>query len=454
MSSLALDDLSGHATFYGDKALADWAKLLLWTLNGLTTIITICNVIYLRKTFPKVKDIPSKEILEDSMSNLGHKLVNKNINDIIDLTESLSLQNSLMQEQNNSAVIREDSFIRRQSRYRGGIQKYFYVVSVIPCCVSYAGHYGARFPEDASWIFPGMNIAIGIGFLAFIRMMVMSCEGWNEIKKELIIKPDECESCKTRPMYKKCCRKCCCKPFFLKENAYEGIKQRILFCCLILVKPVINYIAVVFEIDYHSSTKDQRLVAYAMKTLTMFTTFIPLNVMRSFHGQLLPYTRLRRSGIKRTLVGFLAPVCQLQEVCIQFIWARWAPPGFEGIDDKYKWCCIYGIILVVEMTIISMIITFVAYRPKDLRLWEYSESFLKKHGYKHSMKDEEFLFGKNGIIDNIEEHVPKQAYVQQGDDMFLNTSMDSRISVLSNNNNNNNNGKFMTDLRTRNNAIQ
>lgn len=288
----------GGSTFWGDKALAPWVKIMLWVLNVITTIITIANVIYLRRQFPKVKDIPSKGLLESSMSSMSSKIVNGTIRDIESLTDSI---NSLQQEK----MARSESFFRRQSEYRSGIQKYFYVVSVIPCCVSYAGHYGARFPEEASWIFPGMNIAIGIGFLAFIRMMVMSCEGWQEIRKELIKKPDECESMKGRPIYRKCCKKCCCKPFFLKENAYEGLKQRILFCCLILVKPIINYIAAIFEIDYHSSDKDQKIVAYALKALTMFTTFIPLNVMKSFHASLLPYTRLRRSGIKRTLVGVL-----------------------------------------------------------------------------------------------------------------------------------------------------
>eukprot|EP00483_Globobulimina_turgida_P001642 UN01644 len=209
-----------------------------------------------------------------------------------------------------------------------------------------------------------------------------------------------------------------------------------------------------FEIDYHSDTNNKQMVAYALKALTMFTTFIPLNVMRSFHGALLPYTRVRRSSIKRTLVGILAPVCQLQEVCIQFVWGHWDIAGFDGIDDKYKWCCAYGIILVIEMTFISMIITFVAYRPKDLRLWEYSEAFLRKHGYKGSMKDEEFLFGKNGIIGNVEEAVPPQeaydAYGHnQGDKFMLNASMDSRVSVASHTHNN----SGITDLRTRNNPF-
>ena len=144
---------------------------------------------------------------------------------------------------------------------------------------------------------------------------------------------------------------------------------------------------------------------------------------------------------------YIAPVCQIQEICVQFAWGHWAIPGFSGIDDTYKWCCAYGIILVVEMTFISMIITFVAYRPKDLRLWSYSEGFLQKHGYKNTMKDEEFLFGASGIIDNVEESVPDQAYVA---DLSIEKSMDSRImskrfSI---------NGPGMVDLRRSNNKKQ
>eukprot|EP01083_Nonionella_stella_P016328 45625_1 len=430
---------TGNATFFGDTALADWVKLLLWILNLFTTIITLFNLYYLKTTFPKVKDIPSKQSIEDSISIMSHKLMDSNFEDIMDMTHSLDIS-----EAHSERRTRLDSFMHRQSRNRSEIQKYFYVVSIIPCCVSYAGHYGARFPEDASWIFPGMNIAIGIGFLAFIRMMVKSCEGWHQIRKELIQNADECDSCKARPMYGKCCRRCCCKPCFLKENAYEGLKQRILICCLILVKPVINYIEVIFEIDYHSTTKDQRIISYTLRSLTMFTTFIPLNVMRSFHATLLPYTRVRRTAIKRTLVAFLAPVCQIQEVCVQFIWAHWNIAGFDGIEDKYRWCCAYGMILVVEMTIVSCLITFVAYRPKDLRLWEYSESFLRKHGYKNTMTDEDFLFGDAGIIDNIEEPLPNRTY---NSDLSMNQSMESRIS--NNPSTNGNPSRLISDLRTR-----
>merc|ERR1712083_640181 len=94
-----------------------------------------------------------------------------------------------------------------------------------------------------------------------------------------------------------------------------------------------------------------------LKTLCFVTTFVPLNLMRSFHGSLLPYTRLRRSGIKRFMIAFLAPVCQIQELIVNFTWGHANIPGFEGIEDKYRWNCAYGVILVIEMTIIAMVIT-------------------------------------------------------------------------------------------------
>ena len=78
---------------------------------------------------------------------------------------------------------------------------------------------------------------------------------------------------------------------------------------------------------------------------------------------------------------------------------------------------------MIEMTIVSMVITSWAYRPRDLRLWEYPEHFLRKNGYHDKMKDDEFLFGTSGIIDNLEEHVPADAYIR--DNSLV--SMDSRL---------------------------
>lgn len=179
MSSLQPEH-GGHATFYGDKELEGWVKGLLWTLNGFTAIITILNLLYLRLEFPRVKDLPSKNQLESSMLESTQSMINDYGKMSISAFSELS--QSTLDSMSRSRVVRSDTFIERhrgRSQYRGRIQKYFYVVSTIPCFVSFAGHYGAAYPEDASWIFPTMNIAIGIGFLAFIRMMVMSCEGWQ-----------------------------------------------------------------------------------------------------------------------------------------------------------------------------------------------------------------------------------------------------------------------------------
>eukprot|EP01084_Bolivina_argentea_P207768 354425_1 len=267
--------VEGGRTFYGDNALESWVKVLLYICNGITSFMTFCNVIYLRRTFRGVNAFFENKSLDSEQT---------------------------MDFQRN---IKSESAFQQRSNFRHRIQRYFFIVSVIPLCVSICGHYGARFPEQALWIFPGMNIAIGIGFLSFLQIMIMSCEGWGEIKQELIKRPDECPSCRKRPIYKKCLKRCCCKVFFLKENAFEGLKQRMGFCCLIMVKPIINYVAAVFEFDYHTDDKDQKIVTYAFSALVMFTTFIPLNVMRSFHQTLLPYTRLRRSSIKRTFIAFL-----------------------------------------------------------------------------------------------------------------------------------------------------
>ena len=69
----------------------------------------------------------------------------------------------------------------------------------------------ARYPHESIWIFPGMNIAIAIAYLLFIRMLIISCDGWQKIKCILINEKDECKS--YIPCYNKCVKKIFCTCF-------------------------------------------------------------------------------------------------------------------------------------------------------------------------------------------------------------------------------------------------
>eukprot|EP01084_Bolivina_argentea_P156346 272466_1 len=326
-------------TLYGYAALDKWVIILLFTLNSITALITFYNLWYLYKTLPKIED--------RAWNSETHKTM-ENVVEIQEMEICI---------------------------YRKSIEKYFYLITIIPLFVSIACHYGARFPAESVWIFPGMNITIAIAYLFFIRMMILSCDGWSNVENILTQQKDECNSMKHRPIYNKCCKSLCCK-LCLKKNAYKGLRQRIYFCYLIMLKPMVNYATAYFEYDY-GTTYNQKYIQFIVRILTILTTFIPMQNMKSFHCTLLPYTRLRRSTIKRKFVSFLAPLCQIQQGLVGLIFNLWTFGGFGNVETKYDWCVAYGIILCCEMLIYSLFIRK-AFDPKDLRLWQYSESFIKQ----------------------------------------------------------------------------
>ena len=151
------------ATIYGYAELDYWVIILLFSLNGLTFIITIFNLFYLHNTFPKIENRAWDSNYKKTMDNLVSNI--------------------------------------EQDQYRQAIEKYFYFIAIIPLFVSFTCHYGARFPGESVWIFPGMNIIIAIAYLLFIRMMIISCGGWINVEAQLYPQKDECHSCKNKRIY-------------------------------------------------------------------------------------------------------------------------------------------------------------------------------------------------------------------------------------------------------------
>eukprot|EP01084_Bolivina_argentea_P047316 87175_1 len=347
--------------FYGEGDLAGWLVITLWSMNGITMIMTCINIFYLKKALPRVVERGWNQATEESLTISVH---------------ASSSHSTSIQYFPNGYVDPTTELEQRRQFYRYRIQLYFYFITIIPLGVSAVSHWSARWPQAAIWIIPSMNIVIAFAFLAFMRMMIMSCEGWKEVSLLLRDQKDECKSCKKRKLINFCCIRCC-----LKSNALKGLKQKMIWCCLIVSKPLVSYLASYFEYDFGTHYDDKNIIFYVMKILTLFTTFVPMQTMKSFHLTLAPYTRIRRSWIKMIFVAILAPVCQIQEMCFEFAFKFIKRPlGFGGIDQKiYRWACAYGIVLCFEMMIMSMFITSYSFRPKDLRLWTYSECMLKPH---------------------------------------------------------------------------
>ncbi len=140
-------------------------------------------------------------------------------------------------------------------------------------------------------------------------------KGWTKIKSILVKEEDECRAWPFQSSYGRCLKRVFCR-CFLRRNAYLGIKQRICLCLLILLKPFINYCTAYWEYDDSAVTNDNDFVSFLFRALAIITTVIPLKTMESFHKMLLPYTRMRRSTIKRVFVSFLGPIAQMQQVVI------------------------------------------------------------------------------------------------------------------------------------------
>ena len=174
-----------------DPALSQWASNILWFFNGTTALITLLNVAYLRFKVPNVR------------KRAWNHRERKSIASIDNFAYTQSLQ---------------------RYQHRKSIEKYFYLIAVVPLFVSICSHFGARFPVESIWIFPGMNIAIGVAYLLFIRMMIVSCDGWHKVRALLRDEPDECKS--WIPCYHTCVRRIFCR-CFLRDNAFIGLKQRI-----------------------------------------------------------------------------------------------------------------------------------------------------------------------------------------------------------------------------------
>merc|ERR1712083_561502 len=104
-------------------------------------------------------------------------------------------------------------------------------------------------------------------------------------------------------------------------------------------------------------TNDEK-ITYILRALAMITTVIPLKTMESFHKALLPYTRMRRSTIKRVFVSFLGPICQMQQVILGIAFKTFETRS--GVEYRYEWVEWYGMVMCLEM-LVSSIFTIYAF---------------------------------------------------------------------------------------------
>ena len=110
------------------------------------------------------------------------------------------------------AATKKEEEIERNKVY---VRRFFKSIILIPFAMSLICNAGAQYPTYAIWIITSFNLVLAIQFVLYLKMIVLSCDGWDTMKHILY---NEEDACPTNP---RCFCKCC-----KRENLYEG-KERV-----------------------------------------------------------------------------------------------------------------------------------------------------------------------------------------------------------------------------------
>eukprot|EP01084_Bolivina_argentea_P257050 432967_1 len=321
---------------YHNGKLDDWQTWTLTILNITTFILTICNLIYLRRNMPKAHT----------------PQINQHNKPLLHELPSASLPPLRRQKSIESIYL---------SQWRNKVIYFFYIMPLIPMLLAFASHYGAQYPEQSIWIFPALDIIVVFAFLSFMKMIILSCDGMHVLRFYLEPLEDTSAKCK--------CGK--------KSNAYIGFKKRFKFAYLIIIKPIVDYTFSYFEYFY-GNTNFENTFRYTLKLLIIICTCFPATGIKMFHHSCYKYSRMKRTNIKTNFIVYLAPGVQLQQLLISFLFNINIIPGFDNVKQKFRWCCLYGMIMCFEMVIFASMVSFFVFNPNDLMLWDDTDILL--HG--------------------------------------------------------------------------
>eukprot|EP01084_Bolivina_argentea_P275010 468889_1 len=250
------------------EGLLHWQMLFALVINGLITLITIVNVLYLHNAFSHLSLNKPKSILtfDDSKRMKSHISPNKHLisHQTIETESVTSIISSIISLSPNTPktskrITAPKSIKPHETFNKNRVITYFKITPWTPLFIAYISFYGAIFPENAIWIIPFQNIVIGLYFLMYIKMLIISCDGWFIIQHYLEPEKDRCclrkNSHKMRINHRHSMKspqrhnnkaKCC-----IRSNAYLGLRCKIKICYIILLKPILNYITAYFQYYYN-----------------------------------------------------------------------------------------------------------------------------------------------------------------------------------------------------------
>eukprot|EP01083_Nonionella_stella_P021390 59337_1 len=391
---------------HSHKKWTNWEIASLAVINGIILFLAVLNTLCLYHSLFQYKSTKQASKLPfdlaKKITNEPMQLQNKSVYSLQPSRCNSTACNSTISI-NTSVTPNSQLYYRRESVNKKLVIGYFYIIVWIPLFISLISFYGVLFPNNVMFILPFLNIVTGVVFLVFIQMLILSSDGWYVIQHYLESERDLCchgcmgigsknrahkirihtrsslikQHTRSPHRVRNTKRRCC-----IQANAYQGLKCKIKLCYLILLKPLLNY-----GTAYFQYVENVVFLANMCHVIGVFTCVIPIICMDMIHEILKPYTKIGHTHIKMMSVVCLAPLCQLQQSLIAFLfhWGIVTESNCNVVINntlavKDQWPCLYGVVICWEMVFISIIITWKAFPVHDLVIWDKLDTLMRARG--------------------------------------------------------------------------
>ena len=138
--------------------------------------------------------------------------------------------------------------------------------------------------------------------------------------------------------------------------------------CLILIRPVLKYTeAVLTRTGHRWPSSKATSIAY-----TIVCAVIPKRMVRHFEHLVNKYqlSRMRTISLKKSLIMSFAPVTQVQLAVVQLLVKFGAIPVSHGYSSEQRGYRISGVLICLEMLLLSCVMLKYGYTHDDLDHWD------------------------------------------------------------------------------------
>ena len=276
----------------------NWQFLSITIMNGLITLITIFNALFLHFSLPETTyKEHSKLTLDDAHKIRLHIAPSSHKSQTFASSISIITRSKTPPRPFNPKrlkLISNDECIISKSLNKSKVIKFFSIIAWIPLFISYVSFFCALFPKESIWTWPFINILCGFMFISFIQLLIISCDGWFIVQHYLEPLPDigcvsqnkhihklqslqsltaSTKRAKKKKRRNKNKNRCC-----LRANAFIGLKWRMNVSFCIFIKPILNYFTLYFQYYYQW----QLWMSIALGVFTVISTVVCIQMMNRF----------------------------------------------------------------------------------------------------------------------------------------------------------------------------